>query len=34
MTLPIYGGQDDKLPAMAPLYRRMAEWLYSELTLK
>ena len=26
MTLPIYGGQDDKVPAMAPLYRRMAEW--------
>ena len=27
MTLPIYGGQDDKLPAIAPLYRRMAEWV-------
>lgn len=27
MTLPIYGGQDDKLPAMAPLYRRMVEWI-------
>ena len=27
LTLPIYGGQDDKLPAMLPLYRRMAEWV-------
>lgn len=27
MTLPIYGGQDDKLSVMASLYRRMVEWL-------
>ena len=27
LTLPIYGGQDDRLPAMAPLYRRMVEWV-------
>ena len=27
MTLPIYGGQDDKIPAMASLYRKMAEWV-------
>ncbi|MBR2856087.1 MAG: hypothetical protein IKB85_01485 [Bacteroidales bacterium] len=27
MTLPIYGGQDDKLTLMAPLYRRMVEWV-------
>ena len=33
MTLPIYGGQDDKLPAMAPLYRRMAEWVETQSSL-
>lgn len=31
MTLPIYGGQDNKLPAMAPLYRRMAEWVERQI---
>lgn len=27
LTLPIYGGQDDRLPAMVSLYRRMVEWV-------
>ena len=27
LTLPIYGGQDDRSHAMAPLYRRMVEWV-------
>ena len=31
LTLPIYGGQDNKLTAMAPLYRRMAEWVEKEI---
>ena len=33
ITLPIYAGQDERYDEIAPLYRRMAEWVEERRTL-